>query len=89
MLKRILFIGLIVFGLFSIISAQSGRRIKTAPTPDSDQNSRKKQEAGYSESSPSRSIPIFAKSRSDKIKKGKSKKDKDSKAQTIRNSSNR
>lgn len=81
MLKRFVFIGLVIFGLVSIISAQSGRRIKTAPTQTPTQTSTNdstntaEKEVGYSESSPSRSIPIFAKSRDSK----KSKEDKKSK----------
>jgi VWFA-related protein len=76
MLKRVVFIGLIILGLSSIVSAQSGRRIKTAPTPVPTEK-QAEPDAGYSESSPSRSIPIFAKSRSNKKPQLKNKDDKE------------
>ncbi len=84
MLKRFIFVGLIVFGLVSIIGAQSGRRIKTAPTPMSSENTSEQEpkEIGYSESSGSRSIPIFAKSSRDKKKK-EDKKTKDQTDETV------
>ena len=86
MLKRFVFVGLLVFGLVSIIGAQSGRRIKTAPTPMSSTSASEQEpkEVGYSESSGSRSIPIFAKSSRDKKKKDdkKTKNQTDKTAQT-------
>jgi VWFA-related protein len=91
MLKRFIFIGLIIFGLISLVSAQSGRRIKIAPTPTSNQTSTQtssnnssntgEQEIGYSESSPNRVIPIFAKPRGEKKSKS-DKKVKEDKTQT-------
>ncbi len=79
MLKRFIFVGLFVFVMVSIISAQSGRRVKTAPTPMNSTNTTEQvpKEIGYSESSGSESIPIFAKSRRD----NKSKNEKKSKNQ--------
>lgn len=56
MFKSFLYIVILLVGLFSIVSAQSGRRIKPKPTPVQKQEN----EEGYSESSPSRSISIFA-----------------------------
>lgn len=62
----------LIFSFAAIISAQSGRRVKPAPTPV--QTTEKVEtEAGYSESSPNRAIPIFAKSRKDKKKKSDAK----------------
>lgn len=88
MLKRFVFVGLFVFGLVSIIGAQSGRRIKTAPTPMSSTNTTEQEpkEIGYSESSGSRSIPIFAKSSRDKKKK-EDKKTKDQSDETVQTDS--
>ncbi len=91
MLKRVIFVGLIIFGLVSLVSAQSGRRIRTASTPIPPQTSTQtstnnsansnEQEVGYSESSPNRVIPIFAKPRNEKKSKS-DKKDKEEKTQT-------
>lgn len=72
MLKRFVFIGLIIFCLLSVVSAQSGRRIKKAPTPvPIEKQTETETEVGYSESAPSRSIPIYANPRSKKKKKDK------------------
>jgi Mg-chelatase subunit ChlD len=70
--------------MVSIISAQSGRRIKTAPTPMNSANTTEQvpKEIGYSESSGSASIPIFAKSRRDNKPKNE-KKSKNQKTKSI------
>ena len=77
MIKRVFIVCLGIIGLSFVVSAQSGRRIKTAPTPIP---TIEKQEEGYSESASSRSIPIFAKSKKDKKKDADKKDDKNSKA---------
>lgn len=47
-MKRIFIIGLIIFGLFSIVTAQSGRKIEPTPTPQVKQT----EDNSYSESKP-------------------------------------
>ena len=65
MLKKGVFVALFGLGLFAVISAQSGRRIKPKPTPKPTIK-QEVSEVGYSESSPSSSISIFAKKRTAK-----------------------
>lgn len=72
MLRNVIWISLFVVVFAAVATAQSGRRIKSAPTPYPSEE-KIEGEAGYSESSGSRSIPIFAKSRNQKTKKASKK----------------
>lgn len=81
MSTRIVAISFVVFGLVSFITAQSGRRVKTAPTPQPAAVEEVASDAAYSESSPSRAIPIFARSGSRKSSRSK----KQEKEKTIEN----
>jgi VWFA-related protein len=71
-----------MFGLLTDVSAQSGRRVKSAPPQTTTtqvqitQDSKETEEwVGYSESSPNASRPIYARSRNEKKSKKDSKKD--------------
>lgn len=70
-MKKVVFCCLIVFGLFSLVSAQSGRRVKN-PLPESSpstnrteinttepQTEIKEETTGYSESSPNQAVSIY------------------------------
>ena len=55
-MKRSIFILAIIFGLFSMISAQSGRKIETVPTPETETV---KDDKEFSESAPRRLPQIY------------------------------
>jgi Ca-activated chloride channel homolog len=72
-MKRLVVLLVIVFSLFSIAMAQSGRRVKTAtPTATPSVIAEQSQEPEYSETAPSKPRPVFA-SESQKENKNKSK----------------
>lgn len=74
MFKKALLIGLVLFALTAIVTAQSGRRVRPAPTPLPDANPAEKQnDTGYSESAPSRAVSIYARPQSEKRTKSKKK----------------
>ncbi len=70
MSRIIAVISFILFGLISVTVGQSGRRVKTVSTPQPPAE-RVESEAGYSESSPSRAIPVFARSGSRRSSRSK------------------
>ncbi|MEZ5345186.1 MAG: VWA domain-containing protein [Pyrinomonadaceae bacterium] len=72
MKSRIVIVGFIILGLVSLAAAQSGRRVKTVATPQPVEDNTVN-EPGYSESSPSRAIPVFARSGARKSSKSNKK----------------
>lgn len=56
-MKKVVAVWLIVLGLFSIVTAQSGRKIEPTPTPTP--NAEENGEKNYSESAPVKSRPIL------------------------------
>lgn len=62
---------LAALSFFSVASAQSGRRVKTAPTPNPviETTTAAPEAEGYSESSPNKPIPIYVSPKKDKSKK--------------------
>ncbi|HZH34161.1 MAG TPA: hypothetical protein VEX64_04930, partial [Pyrinomonadaceae bacterium] len=88
-MKVLPFILLIVLILFTISSAQSGRRVKSAPvqtaTPQvqvTQNTSETEESVGYSESSPNASRSISARARNEKKSKKNTKKETKSSVQT-------
>ncbi|MEZ5425162.1 MAG: VWA domain-containing protein [Pyrinomonadaceae bacterium] len=75
MLKKALFVGLLMLLAGTFVWAQSGRRIRSAPTPYP--SPEKTEDAGgYSESAPNRAVSIYARPKREKKSKA-DKKDKD------------
>jgi VWFA-related protein len=65
---RVVLAALLIFGMFTFVAGQSGRRVNTAPTPIPSAE-KIEAEAGYSDSAPNRAIPIYARSKKEKKKK--------------------
>lgn len=67
MIRNFTILLLFVFGLTVIAAAQSGRRVKTAPTTAP--RASESDEPDFSESAPAKTLPVFRSTRSDKNKK--------------------